>query len=572
MQNGGDSEIQGAANWFLDYLAGGGYDEAAVVHFNSSATLVQQMTSNFAALRTAVGATPATGGARMYDGVYAGLQELLQRDSGRSYRTVLLISNGNDDGSTHSLLDVVTFARKHELHIHVFGVGQNIRSDSLQWLAANTGGSYSGHPQTAQFLATYRQMELPWHFSNQECIIVYKAKCMDGSVRNLDVSLVHFCGGSDTRTRQYTAPRDTSVFMPVNLSLGRPAPVRDGRELRVPLQLFDDLRGQVLQPANFEVQYDPQCVIFTGIKASIGGVWDGMPIAVEAGAGRLVFRSTEARSASISALPSTLAELTFRTADLSGRDTICCDLALERWTFEAGCLRPVLKGGRICIIPRQPDVVSDITVPPQLRWDAARHDYVPNPFTVSTTLLNVGDREASTARLRLELPDSTLLPVSPKSAFQNASPPDVVPSGISQASWELLARPRLAGDSLLVCIVASFDNHDSIRSCIKIWIPGVATTEAEHLPVAAAFPLDVFPDPAKDYITVVMNGTDRTDGKRVTISIIDAAGRVVATDCEVDARYSTSISISLKEQPSGLYFVTGTSGRATVVRKFVKVE
>lgn len=91
-------------------------------------------------------------------------------------------------------------------------------------------------------------------------------------------------------------------------------------------------------------------------------------------------------------------------------------------------------------------------------------------------------------------------------------------------------------------------------------------------PVAVAFSLEVFPDPVSDYITVVMNGTKMTDEKRVVLSILDAAGRVVASGCEVDAQSGSALTINLKEQPSGLYFVTGTSGGATVVRKFVKVD
>jgi len=73
-------------------------------------------------------------------------------------------------------------------------------------------------------------------------------------------------------------------------------------------------------------------------------------------------------------------------------------LWLYNWTFDAYCLIPEMKNGRIIITPREPKVSCEILLPEKILWDDQRKEYSPNPFTVSSIVRNTGTREARNLR------------------------------------------------------------------------------------------------------------------------------------------------------------------------------
>jgi Mg-chelatase subunit ChlD len=366
----GNTAAKAAGNAFVDMMDGIS-DEAAVLYFNSTTAIGQRMTSYLDLLHPAVNALPASGGAALWDALLVSIQTL-SADGVNPCKAIIVCTNGRDNASAHTAQDVLLAAKALKYRIFAIGVGDGIRSEEVKALADSTGGRYYGNPSPSQLVAVYQEISAYTPTGYQECIIWYPLRCMDDSVRTVELSLANFCNGSVTKTLQYISP------------IAKPAPV--------------------------------------------------------------VTRSV---------------------------NTLSTRRAFHLQWYRNGVL-----------IPGAGDSLLKVTAP--------------GSYTVLVTN-------------------------------------EYGCSGVS-APYEVLVLPVAA------------------------------------VPVAAAFSLDVFPDPVRDYITVVMNGTDRTDGKRVVISILDAAGRAVVADCEVDTRSGNPMTISLKEQPSGLYFVTGTSGGVTVVRKFVKVE
>ena len=57
------------------------------------------------------------------------------------------------------------------------------------------------------------------------------------------------------------------------------------------------------------------------------------------------------------------------------------------------------------------------------------------------------------------------------SDVQTGNPKDLQPGSYGEVLWRLAAKRRTKGDTTLVCITASFDNHKDVKCCAKIYIP-----------------------------------------------------------------------------------------------------
>jgi hypothetical protein len=515
MSGSGNAAAIAAGNAFVNTMDGS-TDEAAVIWFNAVANVQQGLTTSTTLLHSAIDALPAVGDAAVWDAMYQGILELINNGVNQC-RAVIVLTDGQDNASSQSPADVIALATRNRVRVFTMGLGSSINASSLRVIADMTGGRYCEAPSASQVMAIYHEISAITYQRDNTCMITYTPSCADGSTRTVDLSLVQFCGGSDTKSKTYLAPLDSSSFAPLRIGLGR-ATARGNSTATVSLHLPDPIASpDILPPATFTILYDENCAQFVNIKTPPGSLLEGIPITITPIAGGVIFETTERKILEVDQVPATLAELTFKTSDPDGKDTVCCPVEMASWAFSAGCFKPKLIDGEICIIPRQrlPNVVCTISAPPFLSWVRAKRNYAPNPFTVRMSLLNTGDGAARNARFKIIYDKSVLSLASPLTDTQMGTPRNVDPAGLSEARWDVMAKRRLVGDSVKVCIQATFDNHDMVQcrtmvwveptdpvlECVDIWAPTITADTATHTYNPMPFTVGI---------------TARNDGWRVT--------------------------------------------------------
>ncbi|HSW40377.1 MAG TPA: VWA domain-containing protein [Acidobacteriota bacterium] len=94
-------------------------DELFLIGFNDEVVLLQDFTGDRDDIQDALQNVVVTGGTALYDAVYLGVQKAATGD--RSKKAILLISDGEDKDSFHSLNEVM--ARIDETDVQVFSIG-----------------------------------------------------------------------------------------------------------------------------------------------------------------------------------------------------------------------------------------------------------------------------------------------------------------------------------------------------------------------------------------------------------------------------------------------------------------
>ena len=191
-----------AAILFLDSLKKN--DRAAVISFNDIVTIDQPFTSDSAKLVISVNNLSASGATAIYDAAYAALSltaQELQR------KAIVLMTDGDDNSSVHSINDVITYANKLGIAIHCIGLGLapgSIEENNLKNLSGSTGGRYYYSPTSAQLAQLYQTISS--QLQNQY-LVNYKTDnpSFDGKVRTVTI-MIRYKTNMDTASRTYTAP------------------------------------------------------------------------------------------------------------------------------------------------------------------------------------------------------------------------------------------------------------------------------------------------------------------------------------------------------------------------------
>ena len=137
---------QDAATSFMQHVLRAGFDKAFVMGFNSTHQVTQDFTDNIERLSYGVRSLHDGGGTALYDAVYDACRDkLLKESSDRPMRKALiLLSDGDDNQSEHSLAQAVEMAQRAEVIIYAISTddsGLILRGDkNLDRLAAATGG------------------------------------------------------------------------------------------------------------------------------------------------------------------------------------------------------------------------------------------------------------------------------------------------------------------------------------------------------------------------------------------------------------------------------------------------
>ena len=137
-------EVTAAARSFAQFS--NPQDQMFVVNFNETVALglpaAIPFTNNPAQLQGAIWRAPALGETALYDAVVKGLQQL--QEGNRDRKVLLVISDGGDNASTHSLAQVASRAAQSSAMIYTIGLFEAGNPDRnpgvLHQLARATGG------------------------------------------------------------------------------------------------------------------------------------------------------------------------------------------------------------------------------------------------------------------------------------------------------------------------------------------------------------------------------------------------------------------------------------------------
>jgi Ca-activated chloride channel family protein len=115
--------VHSAAKGFMKLLRSG--DRGAVIAFSDSVRVVQDLTSDSAAVESAINSTEARGATALHNAVYVALKEFgrTARAPGEVRRqSIAVLSDGEDTSSLVDFDDVVALARKTGVNIYTIGL------------------------------------------------------------------------------------------------------------------------------------------------------------------------------------------------------------------------------------------------------------------------------------------------------------------------------------------------------------------------------------------------------------------------------------------------------------------
>lgn len=146
-------ELHAAASAFVDTLTD--KDRALVIDFDDKVFLLEELTSDRAALREAVSSTEALGGTAIYDALHAAYRKL-RGIEGR--KAIILLSDGDDTESQTPYARVLEEAKSEGILVYTIGLGSGVRRSVLKDLADVTGGDAFFVGKADELAATYRHI------------------------------------------------------------------------------------------------------------------------------------------------------------------------------------------------------------------------------------------------------------------------------------------------------------------------------------------------------------------------------------------------------------------------------
>ena len=144
---------QKAAGSFVESMREG--DRAMVVDFADKVYLLEDLTENRAAIKSAIESTTPSGGTAIYDAVYTTLRKL-RPVSGR--KAVVLLSDGADTTSQFDEKKAIESAKAADVTIYTIGLGAGLEISAravLKQLAQATGGEAVFAKDETELAAAY---------------------------------------------------------------------------------------------------------------------------------------------------------------------------------------------------------------------------------------------------------------------------------------------------------------------------------------------------------------------------------------------------------------------------------
>jgi Ca-activated chloride channel homolog len=140
-----------AASAFIDTL--GAADSVTIVSFATDVKFVQDYASDAAVLKKAITGLTAVGDTALYDAVIQTAQRQAKQVQRR--KAIVLITDGGDTKSKQTLPAAISQAQAAGSPLFVIGLGNDVKTDVLEQLAAGTGGQAVNVSDPAQLKQTF---------------------------------------------------------------------------------------------------------------------------------------------------------------------------------------------------------------------------------------------------------------------------------------------------------------------------------------------------------------------------------------------------------------------------------
>jgi len=220
-----------AASRFVNALRAN--DRAAVISFANESSLDQELTDDRSRLLDAIQRAQAYGSTVLYDAAYWGIQQVALRRTGGSFvtvesaladarRVVLLLTDGNDNGSRMRPDEVIAQARANGVSLYTVGLGADADADMLAYLARETGGEYYAAPDTQQLEEIYDRMARRFQ---GEYTVSYRSPRPEADGTRREVALTVDAPALSPATGWYQAPGRGSMVVAVGPAAGGASPV-----------------------------------------------------------------------------------------------------------------------------------------------------------------------------------------------------------------------------------------------------------------------------------------------------------------------------------------------------------
>ena len=122
-----------------------GDDRSALVAFNTSATVYQELTTRRDLVNTQTYNLYATGQTAMYKGFEKGLDMLTKEEETYGYKMIIVLSDGKDEPATNydsHYAHLTQQAADNGIVVYTIGVGTTVDTTVLTKVAEGTGGNY----------------------------------------------------------------------------------------------------------------------------------------------------------------------------------------------------------------------------------------------------------------------------------------------------------------------------------------------------------------------------------------------------------------------------------------------
>ena len=176
------ADVHEGALGFIDELKA--EDRALVIDFDDKVYLLQDLTSDKAALREAASSTEALGDTAIYDALHAAFRKLRGID-GR--KAIVLLTDGDDTSSQFPFERVLEEAKTQDVLIYAIGLGPSVRKGPLKEFTDATGGRAYFVDKAKELVAAYKaiaaELRAQYYLSYQSPLTEY-----DGRWVKIDVA------------------------------------------------------------------------------------------------------------------------------------------------------------------------------------------------------------------------------------------------------------------------------------------------------------------------------------------------------------------------------------------------
>lgn len=285
---GAMSKLIEASKRLVDSL--GPNDECAVITFGRSITVAQDFTTDKALVKMVLDNMSANGGTALFDASYDGCG-LLQPRSGN--RHAVIITDGEDNSSTHTEDDVIALANQIGARLHTIAFDIDIAYQGvMEKMAVQTGGVYFFVSRPSELTAVYEK--IADIITEPCCIAEYTSdNCVD-TLRSLLMTVTHN-SRTATAVQNFISPSRAPTS---TLSLDVPADMTPLATDRGYIEINPPPSTELTLTLSFVLEYDQDLVDIPVLPFTLATVAQNQVVEMtRVGPGAMRFIFTDIRPA-----------------------------------------------------------------------------------------------------------------------------------------------------------------------------------------------------------------------------------------------------------------------------------